>query len=392
MRPGFGQTTVIHLEPSRAATTVGCIFLTMLTAGVAAVALAYRTEVWPAEWRPTDFVITDRAVLIVAAVAALLAAVALVGAVVNGRRWHTARTVERLSEEPLLAGIFPDTRVSPATQPSPVIPLLDITFVRRFRRPRVKFRCVTREANVIGRRPLHIAYLRVFENQPRMRTFIEGAWREFGYVHFLRSAAAVTPAELKAARRSGDVAGLFVASRGRLAAEIDSGAGEPNPRGRYRFTRIGATTIKVRDRYGSYPVRPVLCHGSFWKDGVDALLERVDLVALDLSGYTDKHAGTRYEVQRVVDRFPIERVVFLADQRSNRKFLDRELRQSWQQMAPGSPNAVHQSKTALVAVTDYYRSSQTQQQGQTTQVQVRLVARRQQTRRLLTMVQLRLDG
>ena len=98
-----------------------------------------------------------------------------------------------------------------------------------------------------------------------MRTFMQGAWREFGYVYFLRSAAAVTPAELRSAKRSGNIAGLFVASPDRLVAAVGGHVDQLVPNGRHKFTRIAANTIRVRDRYGSYPVRPVLCYRSFWK-------------------------------------------------------------------------------------------------------------------------------
>jgi hypothetical protein len=46
---------------------------------------------------------------------------------------------------------------------------------------------------VVGRPPLHIVYLRVFENGACARIFVQGAWREFGYVYLLRSAASVGP-------------------------------------------------------------------------------------------------------------------------------------------------------------------------------------------------------
>ena len=399
--PGLRQTTVLYLEPKRAATTVGCVLgaLVFTAAGIAAV--SFRDDLTQGFGSPKTPAISESVVWIAAGVAGLLVVALLVGAIVNGRRWHTANTVKRLSEDPRLGPTFPDTTMAPLSRRSAVVPALDVRFVKpqRLRRPPVRLRRVTPQTNIIGRRPLRIAYLRVFENQPRMRTFIEGAWREFGYIYFLRSAWAVTPAELKAARRSGDLAGLFVTSRDRLVLELDERPDRPNPKGRYRFRRIGAKTIRVRDRYGSYPVRPVLCHGSYWKAAVDVLLERADLVALDLSGYTQKNAGTRYELQRVVDRVAVERVVFLADSRSKRKFLAAEVQQAWEQMAPSSPNAVNELKTAIIAVTDYYRASQQSQgppgpggQAQTTQVRYRLVAKRRQTRRLVAMAQERVDA
>lgn len=244
---------------------------------------------------------------------------------------------------------------------------------------------MTADRNVIGRRPLKIAYLRLFENQPRMRTFVEGAWREFGTVYLLRGAGSVTPAEYRLAKRSGNPGRMFITSREQFSAILDAPQRVPNPKGRYIFRSIGATTIRVRDRYGSYGVRALLCHGAFWKAAIDMLLARMDLVVLDLSGFRPQNVGTGYEVQRVIDRFPIEGIVFLADQRSNGKFLAAQLQQSWSQMAAGSPNATRGPRVAMIVVTDYYARSQSQaggQGGQASNVQVRLVARRSQTRRV----------
>jgi hypothetical protein len=94
--------------------------------------------------------------------------------------------------------------------------------------------------------------------------------------------------------------------------------------------------VKVSDRYGSDPVR--LCHETFWKSAVDVLLERADLVIIDLHGYHWNNTGTAYELQRVIDRFPIERCVVLAADDSDTAFLDAQVRRAWSQMARGSPN------------------------------------------------------
>ena len=408
-RPGLRQTTVLYLEPKRAGTAIGCAVLAVILVGVAVVALVYRTDSWPTDWRPTTFTISDQAVFTVAGAAAVLALFLLVGVVVNGRRWHTANVVKRLSQDPAFGSIVPDASVTPPPPVAANVVPVDVRFIKpqRLRRPRHRLRPITRDTNVIGRRPLHIAYLRVFENQPRTRTFIEGAWREFGYVYFLRSVWAVTPAELRSARKSGDLQGMFVATPQRMQAELNSRPDQPNPKGRYRYRRVGPKTIRVRDRYGSYPVRPVLCHGTFWKQAVDMLLQRVDLVALDLSGYRPTNAGTRYELQRVFDRVAVERVVFLADGRSKRTFLAGEVQRAWMQMSPSSPNAGDREHTAIVAITDYYRRTQTTTSTggtstgpggvghatptQSTQVRVRLVARRRQTRRLVAMCQDRVE-
>ena len=128
---------------------------------------------------------------------------------------------------------------------------------------------------------------------------------------------------------------MFVASPEQLTAAL-GGPAAPLPKGRYTFRRISATTIRVKDRYGNYPIRPVLCHGLYWKAAVDALLGRARPPSPSTCRVSrPRNAGTRYELQRVIDRFPIERIVFLADQHSKAKFLDQEMHAAWSQMAPG---------------------------------------------------------
>jgi hypothetical protein len=394
VRAGFGQRQVLYLEPKRAAVTVGCVLMMLVAGAVVVAAVTYDTEAWPAAWRSDSFEPSDRAIAIAATVAAALVLAFLAGAVVNGSRWRTGRAVERLSNDPSIVAALPDRTVEAPSERALDIAPLHVEFLtpRRFPKIGVRLRRVTADANVIGRRPLRIVFLRLFENQPRMRTFMSSAWREFGYVHLLRSAAAVTRSELKWAKRSGDVAGLFVASDAELRSQLGQHVEAPNRKGRYRFTRIGPTPIRVRDRYGSYPVRAVLCHGTFWKHAVDALLDEMDLVVVDLSGYTERNAGTRYEMQRVIDRVPVECVMFLADQRSRKKFLEHELRAAWASMASGSPNSTREPKQALVAITDQFRTTtQTSQQGGTEQVQVRLVPQRRRTRRVVAAAQDRAD-
>jgi hypothetical protein len=363
---------VLVLEPKRSAATIGYSIVTMLAVAVCAAALLYHTTLWPSQWRPQGG-IPPRTTSIVAVVAACLAGLWLTAAVINGRRWHLARAVRRLQ------GYVPDNTTGPGPR-ARQIPVLswDDRRPRKVARPPRRQR-VTAASNVVGRRPLSIVYLRTFENQPRARTFLQGAWREFGYVYFLRSAASVTPAEYRELKRSpGD---LLIGSPERFARELAKPLPEPIRKRFHVFTNVGPQTIWVRDWYGSYPPRTFLCHGNIWKTSVDMLLDRADLVVLDLSGMIPANAGVRYEVQRVIDRIPIERVIFLADRRSDRDYLHTEIGRAWSHMGPGSPNSGTRPRVARLAVTDSYQQQQ-QRQGDAVYVYYRLVARRWQSRRL----------
>jgi hypothetical protein len=107
--------------------------------------------------------------------------------------------------------------------------------------------------------------------------------------------------------------------------------------------------VEVEDEYGSYPVYAPLCHETFWKVAIDVLLDRADVVVLDLSGYHWDNLGTGYELQRVIDRFPIERTVLLADPtHTDRQFLEAQIQRAWSQMAAGSLNAGTQARRVIV--------------------------------------------
>ena len=122
---------------------------------------------------------------------------------------------------PDLATRQPFDRPAPPQEP----PLVSFIKVSRFVGVRGKRR-VNRNTNVLGRPPMQIVYLRVFENRVRNRNFARGAWREFGYVHLLRSAASVSPAE---ARRIKAQPRLLLQRRDEVRAVLDTAEAAPLP-------------------------------------------------------------------------------------------------------------------------------------------------------------------
>ena len=379
--PGGRQGRVLVLERNRRAATIAYSTVTVLAVAVCASALLYHTAAWPPQWQLPGG-IPQRTTSIVAVVAGCLAALWLTAAIINGRRWHITRAVVQLSKKATREQKLPENPKQRGPRAWP-IPALGWDDRRPWKVPRPpRLRRVTATHNVVGRRPLSIVYLRAFENQPRARTFLQGAWREFGYVYLLRSAASVTPAEYRQFKRSGrNFTGLLIDSEDKFAAELKRPLPGPSRQRWHAFTNVGPQTVWARDWHGSYPPRTFLCDGKIWKQAVDMLLDQADRVVLDLSGMMPGNKGILYEVQRVIDRIPIERVIFLADRHSDRNYLHAEIRDAWNWMAPGSPNSGSGLRVARLAVTDSYRQMQ-QQQGDWTYIYYRLVARRWQSRRL----------
>lgn len=386
-RAGLNQRTVLYLDPPRG-------FATILY-GAVAIGLGYLLVVLTlAPERLPDHLeqLFTSVGTPFRAFAAVFLVLCVVAAAVNGSRWHTARAVRRLSEDPALAGLLPDREdatprpvatARPRLRVEPVHPPLWWTGVGP---------CTTvrEDRNVLGHPPLFVVYLRVFENQPRSRTFVRGAWREFGHVHLLRSAAAVDPAEFRRARREGRLERLFLRDIDQLRAVLDRPRRAPYPRGWRALRTIAGSTVRVYDRYGSYRVRSLICHGSFWRSAVDELLTRADLVVLDLSGYRERNAGTQYELRRIVDTVPIDRALLLADPRSNRRFLCEQIEFAWGNMAATSPNARDTRPEVVVelAITDFFvQVDQQSAGGGSGQTRLELRSSRRQTRWLLARAQ-----
>ena len=378
------QRQVLRLEPSRGWNAVGS-FIVMIIAGTISIgALFHLNNAWPGGTeRPGLAGVPDDTLLIVAAVAGFFAVVAAAAGIYDFSRWRLSRMVIKASDSPRFRGVNPrhETVVAPRRAPNP--PEVHVEFRKPGKFPRVPkpLHRVSIHTNVIGRTPMNIAYLRLFDNQPRARTFLESAWREFGYVFLLRSATSVTRREFTRARRLPSLDEMFVHDDEGFGATLRVAPTAPLGKGRLVLPDVAPTRVKVRDPYGSYPVRAVLCHGDYWKRAVDILLGQVHLVVLDLSGFTDRNAATTYELQRTVDTVPIEKVMVLCDRGSSRRLIAGAIHHAWAQMSADSPNATGGPRVVTVAVTDIYRRYRSQQGNQEVE-QVRLEANRRQSRRV----------
>lgn len=151
IKPGRRQVKVLHLEPRRAGATCGSAFMVLLASGLVVASFLYQTGNWPQQWRaPEGF--PPQAPVIAAAVGAFLAIVFFISAMVNGRRWHIARVVERMSSDPRLVSLMPDTAWTPSPQRAADIPSLDVVIqrARKLPKPQARLRPVSAEHNVIG--------------------------------------------------------------------------------------------------------------------------------------------------------------------------------------------------------------------------------------------------
>jgi hypothetical protein len=102
--------------------------------------------------------------------------------------------------------------------------------------------------------------------------------------------------------------------------------------------KISATLEKKRTKDFTTPDLAMFCYDDTWKVAVDEFSSAADAVLMDLRGYSAARKGCEYEVSFLVDKLPLDRVVFLADTDTDREAIRDLLRREWSSMLPDSPN------------------------------------------------------
>ena len=85
-----------------------------------------------------------------------------------------------------------------------------------------------------------------------------------------------------------------------------------------------------RDPDGRFRVSELFCANTTWKQTVLAMIEHAGEILLDLREYSASRAGTRYELQELLRRAPLERVLFLTDEAGDAPQLRAAISDAWQ--------------------------------------------------------------
>jgi hypothetical protein len=176
--------------------------------------------------------------------------------------------------------------------------------------PEICFRRPDGPAVPYGGPPLNITYFRCFANVARTRTFLQGAWNEFGHVHLLRDPSSTTWRERWRARTPEKMAELVVSTEDQLLNRLQR------------------------------PVREFFCGDAFWQQAAYRLIVMADLVVIDLSGLTPESLGLQFELEQAFATKRSDQVVVLADEWSDLDYLAGLVRRAWSP-ATGGPAVVH---------------------------------------------------
>jgi hypothetical protein len=90
----------------------------------------------------------------------------------------------------------------------------------------------------------------------------------------------------------------------------------------HRLSRL----LPKPDPDGLYRIEDFFCHLDTWQMTVASLAKQADVVLMDLRGFTSAHRGCVFEIEMLLDSFPVNRIVFLIDNSTDQVNLEETLR------------------------------------------------------------------
>ncbi len=180
-------------------------------------------------------------------------------------------------------------------------------------------------APTVSDQAVSLLILRVFSLGKRSEDLFEAVtrhWRYLGHVQLISgpdlAAATVEPHEFLAFL-SGKLDQQFIDGPETLTQRANGLDSRPDFDGRYR-------------------VNDFFCHDDTWRMTLERLVEKSDVVLMDLRGFSPQNAGCVYEVHELVNSAFLGRVVITTDDTTDVPFLEKTLKDAWEGMRRGSPN------------------------------------------------------
>jgi hypothetical protein len=81
------------------------------------------------------------------------------------------------------------------------------------------------------------------------------------------------------------------------------------------------------------------CSMNTWEEGIQAMMDRADVIVMDLSSFSEKNQGSAWELGQLLNRVPLNRVTVLINQSTEIDGVRRILDAKAMEMSANSPNA-----------------------------------------------------
>jgi hypothetical protein len=107
---------------------------------------------------------------------------------------------------------------------------------------------------------------------------------------------------------------------------------------------------QARDPDGRFRVNELFCANTAWQATVLSLIDQAAVVMLDLREYTRQRAGTRFELEELLRRAPLEKVLVLVGKDDDSHQVEQEIAAIWQEIGGQRQNAHTTNSLQLLRV------------------------------------------
>lgn len=104
-----------------------------------------------------------------------------------------------------------------------------------------------------------------------------------------------------------------------------------------------------------YPINSVYCYTTAWQHAVQRLGPESDAALMDLRGFTREHQGCIFELNWLIQRISLSRIILLTDATTDQQALEEVIQTAWVHLPVDSPNACNR-EPMLTIVNDAMRS------------------------------------
>ena len=102
----------------------------------------------------------------------------------------------------------------------------------------------------------------------------------------------------------------------------------------------------------SFKSLPMFCYANTWKLAVSEFIKNSSVILMDLRGFTVERKGCEYEIDFLLDTFPINQILFLADAKNDQSLIEKTIMDRWEYLREHSPNIHLETPKARIFISN----------------------------------------
>lgn len=103
-------------------------------------------------------------------------------------------------------------------------------------------------------------------------------------------------------------------------------------------SKIAKVMQKPRNQDMTFKNLPMFCFDNTWKLAVSEFIKSSKVILMDLRGFSTERKGCEYEIDFLLDTFPINGILFLVDMASDKQLVQDTINERWEFLRTNSPN------------------------------------------------------